>query len=45
MRYYSNFKTWERIYFLSSYENRYVLANLKTDLNKNLACSHFFKIG
>ena len=31
-------------YFLRSYENREVLAKLKTDSNKNLARSHFFDI-
>ena len=31
-------------YFLKSYENREVLAKLKTDSNKNLARSHFFDI-
>ena len=44
MRYYSNIKICEQLYFLRSYENREVLANLKTDLNKNLAPSHFFNI-
>ena len=41
---YSNFKSLEQIYFLRSYENRELLANLKTDSNKNLARSHFFNI-
>ena len=36
MRYYGNFKISEQIYFLRSYENTEVLANLKTDSNKNL---------
>ena len=36
MRYYSNFKISEEIYFFKSYENREVLANLKTDSDKNL---------
>ena len=36
MRYYSNIKICEQIYFLRSYENREVLANLKTDPDKNL---------
>ena len=36
MRYYSNFKICEQIYFLRSYENREVLANLKTDSDKTL---------
>ena len=31
-------------YFLKSYENREVLAKLKTDSNKNLARSQFFNI-
>ena len=39
MRYYGNFKISEQIYFLRSYENSEVLANLKTDSNKNLALS------
>ena len=30
--------------FLMSYENRDVLAKLKSDLNKNLARNHFFNI-
>ena len=44
MRYYGNFIISEQIYFLRSYENKEVLANLKTDSNKNLAPSHFFNI-
>ena len=36
MRYYGNFKISKQIYFLRSYENTEVLANLKTDSNKNL---------
>ena len=36
MRYYGNFKISEQIYFLRSYENTEVLANLKTDSNNNL---------
>ena len=36
MRYDGNFKISEQIYFLRSYENTEVLANLKTDWNKNL---------
>ena len=44
MRCYSNTKICEQIYFLRSYENRKVLANLKTDSDKNLARSHFLKI-
>ena len=36
MRWYTNFKICKYIYFLRSYENREVLANLKTDLDKNL---------
>ena len=36
MRYYGSFKISEQIYFLRSYENTEVLANLKTDSNKNL---------
>ena len=41
---YSNFKICKQTYFLMSYENKYVLANLKTDSNKILARSHFFNI-
>ena len=37
MRYYSNLKVREQIYFLSSYENSEVLAKLKTDSDKNLS--------
>ena len=36
MRYYGNFIISEQIYFLRSYENREVLANLKTESDKNL---------
>ena len=36
MRYYGSFKISEQIYFLRSYENREVLANLKIDSDKNL---------
>ena len=36
MRYYGNFKICEQIWFLRSYENREVLANLRTDSDKNL---------
>ena len=36
MRYYGNFKISQQIYFLRSYENREVLANLETDSDKNL---------
>ena len=36
MRYYGNFKISEQIFFLRSYENREVLANLKTDSDKTL---------
>ena len=39
MRYYGNFKISEQIYFLRSYENTEVLANLKTDSNKKLPLS------
>ena len=34
MRYYSRIKICEQLYFLRSYENSYVLANLETDLKK-----------
>ena len=44
MCWYSNFKICEQIYFLRSYENREVLAKLKTDFNKNLAYTDFFNI-
>ena len=36
MCYYGNFKICKQIYLLKSYENRKVLANLKTDSDKNL---------
>ena len=36
MRYYGNFIISEQIYFLRSYENKEVLANLKTEPDKNL---------
>ena len=36
MRYYGNFKISEQICFLRSNEDMEVLANLKTDSNKNL---------
>ena len=36
MHHCGNFKIGKQIYFLRSYENREVLANLKTDLNKIL---------
>ena len=42
--YYSNFRICKQIYSLRSYENREVLAYLKTDSNKKLACSHFFNV-
>ena len=41
MHLYNNFKICEQTYLLRTYENREVLANLKTDSNKNLARSHF----
>ena len=37
--YYGSFKISEQIYFLRSYENTEVLANLKTDSNKKLPLS------
>ena len=37
MRYYGNFKFSQQIYFLRSYENMDVLANLETDSDKNLS--------
>ena len=36
MHYYGTFKISEQIYFLRSYENREILANLKTDSDKSL---------
>ena len=36
MYYYGTFKISEQIYFLRSYENREILANLKTDSDKSL---------
>ena len=41
--YSSNIKICELIYFLRSYENRKVLADLKTDSNKNLARRSLFQ--
>ena len=45
MRQYSNLKICKQTYFLRFFEHREVLANLKTDLNKNPARNHFFNIG
>ena len=36
IRYYGNFKISEQLYLLRSYENREVLASLKTDSDENL---------
>ena len=41
MRYYGKFEISEQICFLWSYENREVLANLKTDSDKNLTTTNF----
>ena len=41
MRFYGKVKISEQTYFSRPYENREVLANLKTDSDKNLTTTNF----